>query len=53
MAQLTYGDLLEWLGLSNWQFIALAIVVIMLWPLIASLWKMKIVGKVKVNHVRM
>lgn len=53
MSQLTYKDLLDWLGLSNWQFITIAIIIILLWPLVTSLWKMKIVGKVKVDRVRM
>ena len=53
MGQPTYKDLLDYLGMSNWQFILLALTLLVLYPLITNLWKMKIVGKIKVNKVRM
>ena len=53
MAQPTYKDLLDFLGLSNWQFVALAILVLAIYTLITNLWKMKIVGKIKVDRVKM
>ena len=53
MAQPTYRDLLEWLGLSSWQFMAILLGLLMLWPIITGLWKEKIVGKIKVKQVKL
>lgn len=38
MGQLTYGDLLAWLGLSNWQFILLSIFLLLIWVGLRTLW---------------
>ena len=53
MAQPTYKDLLDYLGLQNWQFILIALFLVVLYPLVVNLWKMKIVGKIKVKKLRM
>lgn len=49
MAIPNYKDLLDFVGLSSWQFIALVIVVLALWPLLLILWKTG--GKVRVSRV--
>jgi hypothetical protein len=48
MGQITYADVLEFLGLSNWQFIALALVVLFAWATLSTLWKVGGINKVKV-----
>lgn len=48
MAQFTYADLLDFLGLSNWQFVALALLLLLLWTTLSTLWKVGAIDKVKV-----
>jgi hypothetical protein len=48
MGQLTYADLLDSLGLTNWQFIALALLVLFLWVTVKTLWRVGGIDKVKV-----
>lgn len=48
MAQLTYGDLLSYLGLSNWQFMVLTFIALFLWVTVSALWKVGAIDKVKV-----
>lgn len=50
MAQLTYGDVLTYLGLSNWQFIAITLVIICVWSFVSMLFKMGAVNKIKVTR---
>lgn len=46
MGQLTYGDLLDLLGMSNWQFILLAVLGMLAWAAISTVRKTGGVGKV-------
>ena len=48
MAQLNYNDLLNFLGLSNWQFITLAVVLLIGWAVVATFWKIGALKKVEV-----
>ena len=48
MALPNYNDLLSYLGLSNWQFIALTVLLLVIWAIAATLWKMGALKKVKV-----
>lgn len=46
MGQLTYGDLLELLGMSNWQFILLAVLGMLAYAAITTVRRTGGVGKV-------
>lgn len=48
MAIPNYKDLLDLIGLSSWQFIAIVVVVVALWPFAVLLWKTGVVKKVSV-----
>ena len=48
MAQPNYNDLLNFLGLSNWQFITLAVVLLIGWAVVATFWKIGALKKVEV-----
>jgi hypothetical protein len=49
MSQFTYSDLLETLGLSNWQFILIALVIFFIYAGLSTLWKVGGFGKVNAN----
>ena len=49
MGQFTYSDLLEYLELSNWQFILIALVILFIYAAISTLWKVGGMGKINVN----
>lgn len=49
MGQFTYSDLLEFLGLSNWQFILVALIIFFIYAAISTLWKVGGLGKIKVS----
>jgi hypothetical protein len=48
MGELTYADLLEWLGLSNWQFVLLSLVALLVWVGVRTAWEVGGVGRVRV-----
>lgn len=50
MGQPTYADLLEFLGLSNWQFITLSLFIFFLWVTVKTLWRVGGINKVKVTR---
>lgn len=50
MAQLNYGDVLEYFGLSNWQFMSLLFLVLIVYSVAAMFHKMGALGKVKVDR---
>jgi len=48
MAILNYSDLLSYLGISNWQFIVIFLLLLLVWAVIATFWKIGALKKVKV-----
>ena len=50
MGELTYADLLQLLGLSNWQFVALSLLILFLWVTVKTLWRVGGIDKVKVSR---
>jgi hypothetical protein len=53
MAQTTYADVLQYFGLENWQFIALACFLLALWSLLTVLYKVGAIKKVQVDKMRL
>jgi hypothetical protein len=53
MAQPTYQDLLDALGLSSWQFLLLLLGALLFWSLGTWLWQLRIVGKVKIDRAQL
>jgi len=47
MAQITYADVLQYLGLENWQFIGLALLLLAVWSVLVVLYKMGAIRKVQ------
>lgn len=53
MAQITYADVLQYLGLENWQFIGLALLLLAVWSVLVVLYKMGAIRKVQVNRQKL
>lgn len=53
MAQWTYNDLLVTLGLSNWQFVGLSLLLLLAWSFLTMLCKMGAIGKLKVEKMNL
>lgn len=48
MAIRNYNDLLTYLGLSNWQFIVILLLLLIVWAVAATFWKIGALKKTKV-----
>ena len=48
MGQPTYKDLLEFLGLSNWQFVILAILILTIYSIVT--WLASILDRSRYDH---
>jgi hypothetical protein len=53
MAQTTYGDVLGYLGLENWQFIGLLLLLLGIWAVFVVFYKVGAINKIEVNRIRL
>lgn len=53
MAQTTYKDVLDYLGLENWQFIGLILVLLAIWAVFVVFYKVGAINKIQVNRIKL